>query len=83
MTDIREEILKGYGFDIDSIDLISEYKIGSPDLSGEELEQLLDKNGKAGRKPLITDTGRIRPGRRKNAWNMRTVMRRCCETRRC
>ena len=40
MTDIREEILKGYGFDIDSIDLISEYKIGSPDLPGEELEQL-------------------------------------------
>ena len=47
MTDIREEILKGYGFDIDSIDLISEYKIGSPDLSGEELEQLLDKKRKS------------------------------------
>ena len=47
MTDIREEILNEYGFDIDSIDLISEYKIGSPDLSGEELEELLDKKRKS------------------------------------
>lgn len=47
MIVIREEILNEYGFDIDSIDLISEYKIGSPDLSGEELEELLDKKRKS------------------------------------
>ena len=45
MADIRQEILEKYGFDIEKIDLIKEYKIPSPDISSKKLEELLSKRG--------------------------------------
>ena len=43
MEDIRQKILDTYGFDIQEVDLLKEYKITSPDMSGEKLEELLAK----------------------------------------
>ena len=46
MADIRQEILEKYGFDIEKIDLIKEYKIPSPDISSKKLEELLAEKRK-------------------------------------
>ena len=46
MADVRQEILEKYGFDIEKIDLIKEYKIPSPDISSKKLEELLAEKRK-------------------------------------
>ncbi len=46
MADIRDKILKKYEIDIKETDLIGLYKISSPDISAEDLEELLSKKRK-------------------------------------
>ena len=47
MADIREQIKRKYGIDIETLNLFSLYKISGPDVTDQELEQAFAKKRKS------------------------------------